>query len=196
MIEKTTLNEVLAYTNCTELPKPLKKNDIYVRAIALVRKMDNRESYCVVENDGQGGAVIKKTFGSMSVIADIEKIYPLSILSKSAIPDFRKKEDIIEFLVRCGEDREKITNLMSEGTDESKQEAKNLVVAHCIARQKAYEKNQTYKSKAMVEPKPEKSNNNNNDKNENDNDKGNETKEPTGETGGQKEPADNEQQGE
>ena len=81
MLEKETLTAVLQFTGCTELPASLKEGDIYVRAIAKVKKANNHETMCVIVNDGTGKPIIKKDFGSISMIKEIVEIYPLSVLS-------------------------------------------------------------------------------------------------------------------
>ena len=132
MIEKETLTAVLQFTGCTELPAALKEGDIYVRAIAKVRKANNHETMCVIVNDGTGNPIIKKDFGSISMIKEIVEIYPLSVLESDSIPDFRKKKDIVSFLVRLGETESHVEKLASSKADEDKAALKALVYKHCI----------------------------------------------------------------
>ena len=132
MLEKETLTAVLQSTGCTELPAALKEGDIYVRAIAKVKKANNHETMCVIVNDGTGKPIIKKDFGSISMIKEIVEIYPLSVLESDSIPDFRKKKDIVSFLVRLGETESHVENLASSKADEDKAALKALVYKHCI----------------------------------------------------------------
>ena len=132
MIEKETLTAVLQFTGCTELPAVLKEGDIYVRAIAKVKKANNHETMCVIVNDGEGNPIIKKDFGSISMIKEIVEIYPLSVLESDSIPDFRKKKDIVSFLVRLGETESHVEKLASSKADEDKAALKALVYKHCI----------------------------------------------------------------
>ena len=132
MLEKETLTEVLQFTGCTELPAALKEGDIYVRAIAKVKKANNHETMCVIVNDGEGNPIIKKDFGSISMIKEIVEIYPLSVLESDSIPDFRKKKDIVSFLVRLGETESHVEKLASSKADEDKAALKALVYKHCI----------------------------------------------------------------
>lgn len=132
MFEKETLTAVLQFTGCTELPASLKEGDIYVRAIAKVKKANNHETMCVIVNDGTGNPIIKKDFGSISMIKDIVEIYPLSVLESDSIPDFRKKKDIVSFLVRLGETESHVENLASSKSDEDKAALKALIYKHCI----------------------------------------------------------------
>ena len=132
MLEKETLTAVLQFTGCTELPAALKEGDIYVRAIAKVKKANNHETMCVIVNDGTGKPIIKKDFGSISMIKEIVEIYPLSVLESDSIPDFRKKKDIVSFLVRLGETESHVEKLASSKADEDKTALKALVYKHCI----------------------------------------------------------------
>ena len=132
MLEKETLTDVLQFTGCTELPSPIKEGDIYVRAIAKVKKANNHETMCVIVNDGTGKPIIKKDFGSISMIKEIIEIYPLSVLESDSIPDFRKKKDIVSFLVRLGETESHVENLASSKSDDDKAALKALVYKHCI----------------------------------------------------------------
>ena len=132
MIEKETLTAVLQFTGCAELPSALKEGDIYVRAIAKVKKANNHETMCVIVNDGTGKPIIKKDFGSISMIKEIVEIYPLSVLESDSIPDFRKKKDIVSFLVRLGETESHVEKLASSKADEDKAALKALVYKHCI----------------------------------------------------------------
>lgn len=132
MIEKETITAVLQFTGCTELPAALKEGDIYVRAIAKVKKANNHETMCVIVNDGTGNPIIKKDFGSISMIKEIVEIYPLSVLESDSIPYFRKKKDIVNFLVRLGETESDVERLASSKEEEDKSALKALVYKHCI----------------------------------------------------------------
>lgn len=149
MLEKETLTAVLQFTGCTELPAALKEGDIYVRAIAKVKKANNHETMCVIVNDGTGKPIIKKDFGSISMIKEIVEIYPLSVLESDSIPDFRKKKDIVSFLVRLGETESHVEKLASSKEDEDKSALKALVYKHCIKLQIARE---NAKSTAQAKP--------------------------------------------
>ena len=149
MLEKETLTAVLQFTGCTELPAALKEGDIYVRAIAKVKKANNHETMCVIVNDGEGNPIIKKDFGSISMIKEIVEIYPLSVLESDSIPDFRKKKDIVSFLVRLGETESNVEKLASSKADEDKAALKALVYKHCIKLQIAREN-----AKSTAQEKP------------------------------------------
>lgn len=149
MLEKETLTAVLQFTGCTELPAALKEGDIYVRAIAKVKKANNHETMCVIVNDGTGNPIIKKDFGSISMIKEIVEIYPLSVLESDSIPYFRKKKDIVNFLVNLGETESDVERLASSKEEEDKDALKSLVYKHCIKLQIARE---NAKSTAQANP--------------------------------------------
>lgn len=149
MLEKETLTAVLQFTGCTELPAALKEGDIYVRAIAKVKKANNHETMCVIVNDGTGNPIIKKDFGSISMIKEIVEIYPLSVLESDSIPYFRKKKDIVNFLVNLGETESDVERLASSKEEEDKAAIKSLVYKHCIKLQIARE---NAKSTAQAKP--------------------------------------------
>ena len=149
MLEKETVTAVLQFTGCTELPAVLKEGDIYVRAIAKVKKANNHETMCVIVNDGTGNPIIKKDFGSISMIKEIVEIYPLSVLESDSIPYFRKKKDIVNFLVNLGETESHVERLASSKEDEDKAALKALVYKHCIKLQIARE---NAKSTAQAKP--------------------------------------------
>lgn len=149
MLEKETLTAVLQFTGCTELPAALKECDIYVRAIAKVKKANNHETMCVIVNDGTGNPIIKKDFGSISMIKEIVEIYPLSVLESDSIPYFRKKKDIVDFLVNLGENESDVERLASSKEDEDKAALKALVYKHCIKLQIAREN-----AKSTTQAKP------------------------------------------
>ena len=177
MLEKETITAVLQFTGCTELPAALKEGDIYVRAIAKVKKANNHETMCVIVNDGEGNPIIKKDFGSISMIKEIVEIYPLSVLESDSIPDFRSKKNIVSFLVNLGENESYVEQLAASKSDEDKAALKALVYKHCI---KLQIERENAKSAApakavahVVEPEPyEKTTETNVDENPNPEDNG------------------------
>ena len=190
MLEKETLTAVLQFTGCTELPAALKEGDIYVRAIAKVKKANNHETMCVIVNDGEGNPIIKKDFGSISMIKEIVEIYPLSVLESSSIPDFRKKKDIVDFLVSLGETESNIQQLAASKADEDKATLKALIYKHCIKLQARRESSKpvslAIKAEPVVEPEQHESTAPKNDEQTNTENNGTDTndtveKETTGE---------------
>lgn len=135
MLEKETLSEALNYVQAACLPEPLKKNKIFVRALVKVRKMNNHEAICYAVNNGSGEPLVKKSFGSISMIKEVVEVYPLSYLEEGVLPDFRKKTDIVEYLKRKGIDEQQATELVMSDDKEKKKEAKRLVISFCIKAQ-------------------------------------------------------------
>ena len=152
MLERETLTAVLQFTGCTELPAVLKEGDIYVRAIAKVKKANNHETMCVIVNDGEGNPIIKKDFGSISMIKEIVEIYPLSVLESDSIPDFRSKKNIVSFLVNLGENESYVEKLAASKSDEDKAALKSLVYKHCIRLQIERENAKSYAPSNHVYP--------------------------------------------
>ena len=180
----------MQFTGCTELPAALKEGDIYVRAIAKVEKANNHETMCVIVNDGEGNPIIKKDFGSISMIKEIVEIYPLSVLESSSIPDFRKKKDIVDFLVSLGETESNIQQLAASKADEDKATLKALIYKHCIKLQARRESSKPVslarKAEPVVEPEHHESTELKNDEQTNTENNGTDTndtveKETTGE---------------
>ena len=132
MLDNETPTALLQLTGCTQLPAALKEGDTYVRASAHAHTANNHEPMCVIVNDGEGNPIIKKDFGSISMIKELVEIYPLSVLESDSIPDFRKKKDIVSFLVRLGETESHVEKLASSKADEDKAALKALVYKHCI----------------------------------------------------------------
>lgn len=152
MLEKETITSVLQFTGCTELPAALKEGDIYVRAIAKVKKANNHETMCVIVNDGTGKPIIKKDFGSISMIKEIVEIYPLSVLESDSIPYFRKKKDVVNFLVNLGETESHVERLASSKADEDKAALKALIYKHCIKLQIERENAKSFEPANPVSP--------------------------------------------
>lgn len=182
MIEKQTIVDVLNYLKYPELPAPLKKNDVWVTAIAKVKKANNHETMCIVENDGEGNPIIKKDFGSLSVIISVIEIYPLTLLDANMMPDFRKKKDLGEFLKRNRIHAEYVDRLVESKDDEDKAMLKKLVIKTCIKNQLDREKHErkindkASKKEEVVETKPETETENINEKTETENGKDSELK--------------------
>ena len=74
------------------------------------------------------------------MIKEIVEIYPLSVLENESIPDFRKKKDIVAFLVKLGENESHVEQLAASKADEDKAALKALVYKHCIKLQMKREK--------------------------------------------------------
>lgn len=141
MVETGVEAEVLNYLKCAEMPDPLKEGEIFVRAIAKVRKVNGHESYCLVVNNGTNKPLVKKVFGTIRPIKEILEIYPLSVLDTESVPDLRKKKELVLFLVQCGERQKTVEALVSSKEDADKETLKALIIKHCVKQQLYREKN-------------------------------------------------------
>ena len=112
-IEKT-LSEALTYARVPELPKKTEKGDNgWIKAIALVRKANNRTGYVIVNNDGIGNPMVSVDFGPAIVIKEIMEVYPYLMRVKESRPALLDDNDILVYLVRHGEDQDKVMALLS-----------------------------------------------------------------------------------
>lgn len=75
-----SLSEVLTYTKLRDIPKEDDGINVYIRAIAHVKKADNSENYAVIFKDKDGKDYAKKDFGHLSPIKQVIKIYPYDFL--------------------------------------------------------------------------------------------------------------------
>jgi len=80
-IEEKTLNEALAALNLEERPRMGNGDDVWTKAIVLVRRsLPHIKSYAVCEKDSKGRINITQDFGmqySCSLIAGITAFYPV-----------------------------------------------------------------------------------------------------------------------
>lgn len=110
-----TLSEALSYARIPELPADVSEAvGTWTKAIVLVKKTNNRLNYAVARNDGNGGVNIIKDFGAMCRVTEVLNIYPFSFISLQYQPNLKTKEDIINYLVSFGEDRDKIKKLLAD----------------------------------------------------------------------------------
>lgn len=95
-----SLLECLKWCGVPSLPDEDDKENIWIKAIALVQKADGSESYVAIKKDEQLRDKIVKDFGSVSVIRVVKTIYPYSYLSGAYVPQFKtkKKEERISYL--------------------------------------------------------------------------------------------------
>lgn len=102
--KSNSLIQALQYTSLRELPQINKKNEMWVNALALVKKADGTESYVYVVKDGSLNDRIVADFGNISSIKEIVEYYPIEYLNQSYIPKFKtqKKEERIKFLSLWG----------------------------------------------------------------------------------------------
>lgn len=99
--KEKSLIECLKWCQVPSLPDADDKENIWIKAIALVKKEDGTESYVAMTKDKQLKNKMIKDFGTVSMIHEIVEIYPYSYLSAAFMPEFktRKKEERINYLL-------------------------------------------------------------------------------------------------
>lgn len=123
-IKEQSLQEALRATACQELPKAFVENgeEFWIKAIALVRKRNGTQSYCLVEHRPDGMVVYKKDFGLPSPIFGLISVHPYLMLDmESYMPKggwYGVSEDMLRFYGI--EDR----TFFNEFSEEQKQEWK------------------------------------------------------------------------
>lgn len=112
-----TLTEALIEAKCAALPKEKQDNEgkssVWAQAIVKVKKCDNTENYALAVNDGNDNPVIVKDFGSVATIVSVNAIHPYSFISQRAMPDLRKKSEILAFLTSYGYSQRKVESILS-----------------------------------------------------------------------------------
>ena len=132
-----SLVSALSWAGLTELPPKDTKENVYVRALALVAKTDGTESYVALVKDRTGEDKIVTDFGSIYPIAKVKEVYPYNFLDARFIPSdiLNNKEDMIAWLK---------VNAKHTSPEEIEKMAKNklkkMVIAIASARQIESEK--------------------------------------------------------
>ena len=100
-VKEKSLLQALAYCNLRSLPAVEDKEHFWLRALALVKKIDGSENYVYVEKDL---ATLKpkmiKDFGNIAMIHEFVEYYPYSYLKSQFMPVFKtqKKDERISYL--------------------------------------------------------------------------------------------------
>lgn len=100
-IKEDSKLKVLAYCGLRELPSVEDKEHFWLRAVALVKKVDGSENYVYVEKDlNTLEPRMVKDFGAIAMIIEIVEYYPYSYLKEQYMPKFKtaKKEERIKYL--------------------------------------------------------------------------------------------------
>ena len=106
--EQISLMECMSLSRMTELPKEWDGKRIWLKAIVKVSKCDNSKNYALAENDGRNKPFIKRDFGNMARIVNIDAIYPTYYMAENQKPDLRNKTDIITYLGNAGFNKENV----------------------------------------------------------------------------------------
>lgn len=106
-IKEQSLTAALSAVRLKDLPAPLREGDGYwIEALALVRKRDMSESYCLVRRGGNGLLRYVRDFGNLSPIVTDNKergiyglirLYPCEFLDERYVP---KSDSAIRNLLR------------------------------------------------------------------------------------------------
>lgn len=100
-IKEDSKLKALAYCGLRELPEVEDKEHFWLRAIALVKKVDGSENYVYVEKDlNTLEPRMIKDFGSIAMVYETVEYYPYSYLKEQYMPKFKtaKKEERIKYL--------------------------------------------------------------------------------------------------
>lgn len=100
-IKEDSKLKALAYCGLRELPEVEDKEHFWLRAVALVKKVDGSENYVYVEKDlNTLEPRMIKDFGAIAMVHETVEYYPYSYLKEQYMPKFKtaKKEERIKYL--------------------------------------------------------------------------------------------------
>ena len=100
-IKEDSKLKVLAYCGLRELPDVEDKEHFWLRAVALIKKVDGSENYVYVEKDlNTLEPKMIKDFGAIAMVHETVEYYPFSYLKEQYMPKFKtqKKEERIKYL--------------------------------------------------------------------------------------------------
>ena len=100
--KQQSLISAMSYCGVRDLPKEWDKENVYLRALALVRKNDGTESYALLQKGADGKDAIIKDFGTVSLISEIISVHPFYFLDSKWMPFFktRSKDERLTWLSR------------------------------------------------------------------------------------------------
>lgn len=101
-IKNESLIKALSHFLLKDLPSVDDGENIWIKALALVRKCDGSESYVYVVKDSVTlQNRIAKDFGGVAQISEIIEFYPFSFLKSGYVPTFngKKKEERVKYLM-------------------------------------------------------------------------------------------------
>lgn len=84
-VKEESLRRCLREACCMELPRAYSEREggFWMKGIALVRKRNMTQSYCMVSHRSDGMVVYEKDFGAISPIAGLVSVYPYVFLDMS-----------------------------------------------------------------------------------------------------------------
>lgn len=101
-VKNESLIKALSHFLLKDLPSVDDGENIWIKALALVRKCDGSESYVYVVKDSVTlQNRIAKDFGGVAQISEIIEFYPFSFLKSGYVPTFngKKKEERVKYLM-------------------------------------------------------------------------------------------------
>ena len=90
-LKKESLIKAMSFCGLREVPEEWDKENIYLRALALVSKTDGSESYVLVEKDERGKDRMIKDFGTVCAINATISVHPFFFLDTRWLPEFKPK---------------------------------------------------------------------------------------------------------
>ena len=91
--EQQLISDALNQAHLVELPKPSKKNTVWLEGIAKIRLANNSIGYGIVKHyDIDAEPVVSYINGDTFAIIGIEEVYPYVVLKKEYIKKFSSKE--------------------------------------------------------------------------------------------------------
>lgn len=90
-LNKESLVRALSFCGLREVPEEWDKENVYLRALALVSKSDGSESYVLVAKDGRGNDKVVKDFGNVCAINATISVHPFFFLDTRWLPEFKPK---------------------------------------------------------------------------------------------------------
>lgn len=107
-IKELSLLDCLKWAGVPRLPEVDDKENIWIRAIALVQKADGSQSYVVMGRDDVLEHTYIKDFGNISLIREVLSIHPYDFLVEANMPMFKtkKREERIEWLKKFIKDKD------------------------------------------------------------------------------------------
>lgn len=92
----------MSYCGVRGLPEEWDKENVYLRALALVKKSDGTESYVLLQKGDDGKDKIVKDFGTVSMITETISVHPFHFLDAKWVPYFktRSKDERLGWLER------------------------------------------------------------------------------------------------
>lgn len=143
-----SLSDVLTYTRLRSLPKEDDGVNVYIRAIAHVKKSDNSENYAILFKDKDGKDYTKKDFGRLSPIKQIVKVYPYDFLQAKYLDVCKTKEERMQHIQSWNNEN----NIKGKDYESmSDDELDDILINIAIARQYEAEKTMEESQKTMEE---------------------------------------------